>query len=260
MYFAFLCLFTYVLLLDFRRPPPYGPGPAEIMLYFWVFTLVLEEIRQVTNHSFWTTFTWSDFNLLFCNSTISIEYVCVTVSSHTSLSRWWCESLQRAQSPWGFKDSWAFHLSAWLPPTEPGQMSMIPYCTDPAEPSSLGHKSPRWDRPSLLFLLLVLSMCLRKTSSWVEPWHRFPKKEPLCHRQPWHVTQPRVACLPPEGRQCHRGPCSYHTCHRRRLETVGLQLFQSDRWSDVRCVKAAQSTNTFHRLLHKLYGLSHMST
>uniref|UniRef100_A0A8P4GQT9 Transient receptor potential cation channel, subfamily M, member 5 n=1 Tax=Dicentrarchus labrax TaxID=13489 RepID=A0A8P4GQT9_DICLA len=46
MYFAFLCLFTYVLLLDFRRPPPFGPGAAEIMLYFWVFTLVLEELRQ----------------------------------------------------------------------------------------------------------------------------------------------------------------------------------------------------------------------
>lgn len=48
MYFAFLCLFTYVLLLDFRPPPPFGPGAPEIMLYFWVFTLVLEEIRQVT--------------------------------------------------------------------------------------------------------------------------------------------------------------------------------------------------------------------
>ncbi|XP_053721889.1 transient receptor potential cation channel subfamily M member 5 [Synchiropus splendidus] len=46
MYFAFLCLFTYVLLLDFRRPPPFGPGAPEIMLYFWVFTLVLEELRQ----------------------------------------------------------------------------------------------------------------------------------------------------------------------------------------------------------------------
>ncbi|XP_028328750.1 transient receptor potential cation channel subfamily M member 5 isoform X3 [Gouania willdenowi] len=46
MYFAFLCLFTYVLLLDFRPPPPLGPGPPEIMLYFWVFTLVLEELRQ----------------------------------------------------------------------------------------------------------------------------------------------------------------------------------------------------------------------
>lgn len=48
MYFAFLFLFTYVLLLDFRPPPPLGPGAAEIMLYFWVFTLVLEELRQVT--------------------------------------------------------------------------------------------------------------------------------------------------------------------------------------------------------------------
>ncbi|XP_029000168.1 transient receptor potential cation channel subfamily M member 5 [Betta splendens] len=46
MYFAFLCLFTYVLLLDFRPPPPFGPGAPEIMLYFWVFTLVLEELRQ----------------------------------------------------------------------------------------------------------------------------------------------------------------------------------------------------------------------
>ncbi|XP_061671141.1 transient receptor potential cation channel subfamily M member 5 isoform X4 [Syngnathoides biaculeatus] len=46
MYFAFLFLFTYVLLLDFLPPPPIGPGVPEIMLYFWVFTLVLEELRQ----------------------------------------------------------------------------------------------------------------------------------------------------------------------------------------------------------------------
>ncbi|XP_041918120.1 transient receptor potential cation channel subfamily M member 5 isoform X2 [Alosa sapidissima] len=46
MYFAFLILFTYVLLLDFQPPPPLGPSGAEIMLYFWVFTLVLEELRQ----------------------------------------------------------------------------------------------------------------------------------------------------------------------------------------------------------------------
>ncbi|VTJ89050.1 Hypothetical predicted protein [Marmota monax] len=45
MYFAFLFLFTYVLLVDFR-PPPQGPSGPEITLYFWVFTLVLEEIRQ----------------------------------------------------------------------------------------------------------------------------------------------------------------------------------------------------------------------
>lgn len=47
MYFAFLFLFTYVLLLDFRPPPPFGPGVPELMLYFWVFSLVLEELRQV---------------------------------------------------------------------------------------------------------------------------------------------------------------------------------------------------------------------
>lgn len=47
MYFAFLLLFSYVLLLDFRPPPPLGPNAAEILLYFWVFTLVLEELRQV---------------------------------------------------------------------------------------------------------------------------------------------------------------------------------------------------------------------
>uniref|UniRef100_A0A673IE45 Transient receptor potential cation channel subfamily M member 5-like n=1 Tax=Sinocyclocheilus rhinocerous TaxID=307959 RepID=A0A673IE45_9TELE len=46
MYFAFLILFSYVLLLDFRPPLPHGPSAAEIILYFWVFTLVLEEIRQ----------------------------------------------------------------------------------------------------------------------------------------------------------------------------------------------------------------------
>nr|XP_015193971.1 PREDICTED: transient receptor potential cation channel subfamily M member 5 [Lepisosteus oculatus] len=46
MYFAFLFLFTYVLLVDFRPPPPDGPSMAEITLYFWVFTLVLEELRQ----------------------------------------------------------------------------------------------------------------------------------------------------------------------------------------------------------------------
>uniref|UniRef100_A0A8C6XGI3 Ion transport domain-containing protein n=1 Tax=Naja naja TaxID=35670 RepID=A0A8C6XGI3_NAJNA len=46
MYFAFLFLFAYVLLVDFK-PPPKGPATKENILYFWVFTLVLEEIRQV---------------------------------------------------------------------------------------------------------------------------------------------------------------------------------------------------------------------
>lgn len=46
MYFTFLFLFSYVLLMDFKEPPPIGPATSEIILYFWVFTMVCEEIRQ----------------------------------------------------------------------------------------------------------------------------------------------------------------------------------------------------------------------
>ncbi|KAG9267415.1 transient receptor potential cation channel subfamily M member 4-like [Astyanax mexicanus] len=45
MYFLFLLLFAYVLLVDFKPPPPKGPSPMELLLYFWVFTIVCEEIR-----------------------------------------------------------------------------------------------------------------------------------------------------------------------------------------------------------------------
>ncbi|XP_046906696.1 transient receptor potential cation channel subfamily M member 4-like isoform X2 [Hypomesus transpacificus] len=46
MYFLFLFLFAYVLLVDFKPPPPQGPSPLEYVLYFWVFSLVCEEIRE----------------------------------------------------------------------------------------------------------------------------------------------------------------------------------------------------------------------
>ncbi|KAM6951169.1 transient receptor potential cation channel subfamily M member 5-like [Aplochiton taeniatus] len=46
MYFVFLLLFAYVLLVDFKPPPPKGPAIAELILYFWVFTIVCEEIRE----------------------------------------------------------------------------------------------------------------------------------------------------------------------------------------------------------------------
>ncbi|CAL8305487.1 unnamed protein product [Merluccius merluccius] len=46
MYFLFLCLFAYVLLVDFKPEPPQGPATSEMVLYFWVFTMVCEEIRQ----------------------------------------------------------------------------------------------------------------------------------------------------------------------------------------------------------------------
>ncbi|KAG9264139.1 transient receptor potential cation channel subfamily M member 4 [Astyanax mexicanus] len=46
MYFLFLFLFAYVLLVEFKPPPPEGPAHIEYLLYFWVFTLVCEEFRQ----------------------------------------------------------------------------------------------------------------------------------------------------------------------------------------------------------------------
>ncbi|XP_035520066.1 transient receptor potential cation channel subfamily M member 4-like [Morone saxatilis] len=46
MFFLFLLLFAYVLLVDFKPPPPSGPAITEYVLYFWVFTIVCEEIRQ----------------------------------------------------------------------------------------------------------------------------------------------------------------------------------------------------------------------
>ncbi|KAG7325505.1 hypothetical protein KOW79_011821 [Hemibagrus wyckioides] len=46
MYFLFLLLFAYVLLMDFKPPPPRGPAFWELLLYFWVFTIVCEEIRE----------------------------------------------------------------------------------------------------------------------------------------------------------------------------------------------------------------------
>lgn len=48
MYFLFLLLFAYVLLVDFMPPPPSGPASTEYVLYFWVFTIVCEEIREVS--------------------------------------------------------------------------------------------------------------------------------------------------------------------------------------------------------------------
>ncbi|KAL7850194.1 hypothetical protein SRHO_G00195430 [Serrasalmus rhombeus] len=79
MYFLFLFLFAYVLLIEFKPPPPDGPATVEFVLYFWIFTLVCEEIRQ----SFFTGSTgfsqsmrlyiqdmWNKFDLtaisLFC--------------------------------------------------------------------------------------------------------------------------------------------------------------------------------------------------
>ncbi|MEQ2189570.1 hypothetical protein GOODEAATRI_026576 [Goodea atripinnis] len=56
MYFLFLILYAYVLLLDFKPPPPIGPALSEYILYFWVFTIVCEEIREVKDVFFFLFF------------------------------------------------------------------------------------------------------------------------------------------------------------------------------------------------------------
>ncbi|XP_066499045.1 transient receptor potential cation channel subfamily M member 5-like isoform X2 [Hoplias malabaricus] len=78
MYFLFLFIFAFVLLVEFK-PPPDGPAHVEFVLYFWVFTLFCEEIRQsfITGCTTWTQSlrlyiqdTWNKFDLtaisLFC--------------------------------------------------------------------------------------------------------------------------------------------------------------------------------------------------
>ncbi|XP_032721096.1 transient receptor potential cation channel subfamily M member 2 isoform X1 [Lontra canadensis] len=42
-YFAFLCLFAYVLMVDFQPAPSW----CECLIYFWLFSLVCEELRQL---------------------------------------------------------------------------------------------------------------------------------------------------------------------------------------------------------------------
>lgn len=42
-YFAFLCLFAYVLMVDFQPTP----SCCEYLIHFWLFSLVCEELRQV---------------------------------------------------------------------------------------------------------------------------------------------------------------------------------------------------------------------
>lgn len=42
-YFSFLCLFAYVLMVDFQPSPSW----CEQLIYLWLFSLVCEELRQV---------------------------------------------------------------------------------------------------------------------------------------------------------------------------------------------------------------------
>lgn len=42
-YFSFLCLFAYVLMVDFQP----SPSCCECLVYLWLFSLACEELRQV---------------------------------------------------------------------------------------------------------------------------------------------------------------------------------------------------------------------
>lgn len=67
--------------------------------------------------------------------------------------RWWCDSPEWTHSLWGFKDSWASHLSALLALHEPGSKKSDPllqWSSWALLPK--GHREPIWDRPSLLSL------------------------------------------------------------------------------------------------------------
>lgn len=129
MYFAFLFLFTYVLLLDFRPPPPFGPGVPELMLYFWVFTLVLEELRQVIIEAF------VPFTVTVCTldvlkpppSAFSRLGPCNMAKSFrcTGRSRRWGE-LWQPQSLWILRIHESFQWTR----------------SDKCESFSLGHKTP----------------------------------------------------------------------------------------------------------------------
>uniref|UniRef100_A0A8C0JA82 Ion transport domain-containing protein n=1 Tax=Chelonoidis abingdonii TaxID=106734 RepID=A0A8C0JA82_CHEAB len=48
-YFSFLWLFAYVLMIDFQETPSW----REYFIYFWLFSLVCEETRQVPGGDFW---------------------------------------------------------------------------------------------------------------------------------------------------------------------------------------------------------------
>uniref|UniRef100_A0A671KJD8 Transient receptor potential cation channel subfamily M member 4-like n=1 Tax=Sinocyclocheilus anshuiensis TaxID=1608454 RepID=A0A671KJD8_9TELE len=66
MYFIFLFLYAYVLLVDFKQPPPEGPAVSEYVLYFWVFTIVCEEIRETFSQRLmlYVQDVWNKFDVL----------------------------------------------------------------------------------------------------------------------------------------------------------------------------------------------------
>lgn len=121
---------------------------------------------------------------------------------------------------------------------------MIPYFTDPVELSSLGLKSPRWDRLSPLFSQLDFSTCISE-SPWAEQSYVSKKRTTLLQEAlAWYQAQQRpfafkgkaLGSMPfPKGWQCHRGPwiasatnmsfgVTLHTVHEVILDLSGVHI------------------------------------
>uniref|UniRef100_A0A8C4PFX4 Transient receptor potential cation channel subfamily M member 2 n=1 Tax=Equus asinus asinus TaxID=83772 RepID=A0A8C4PFX4_EQUAS len=58
-YFVFLCLFAYVLMVDFQTTP----SCCEYLLYFWLFSLVCEELRQVKTVFMYFSDFWNKLDI-----------------------------------------------------------------------------------------------------------------------------------------------------------------------------------------------------
>lgn len=87
-YFAFLCLFAYVLMVDFQPSPSW----CEYLIYLWLFSLVCEEMRQVLT---------------------APHQGSVTTESHPS--PWELGRTSGGRQPFLLAPPWSLAPKAWLP-------------------------------------------------------------------------------------------------------------------------------------------------
>ena len=69
-YIAFIVLYAYVITMYFPKFDSNatlgGLSVVEIILYFWIFTIILEEIRQVGVHTVLCCFPVGVYTVLCC--------------------------------------------------------------------------------------------------------------------------------------------------------------------------------------------------
>lgn len=68
-YIAFIVLYAYVITMYFPKFDSNatlgGLSVVEIILYFWIFTIILEEIRQVCVHTVLCSYSIGVYTTLF---------------------------------------------------------------------------------------------------------------------------------------------------------------------------------------------------